>query len=39
VVNLFEKNSTHYFNSLRQDPIVGIQEKEFYFILCNLQLE
>jgi hypothetical protein len=26
VVNFFEKNSTHYFNSLRQDPIVGSQK-------------
>jgi hypothetical protein len=28
VVNFFEKISTHFFNSLRQDPTVGTQEKE-----------
>jgi hypothetical protein len=28
MANFFEKNPTHYFNSLRQDPIVGTQEKE-----------
>jgi hypothetical protein len=28
VVNFFEKNSTHSFNSLRQDPTVGTQKKE-----------
>jgi hypothetical protein len=28
VVNFFEKNSTHYFNSLWQDPTVGTQKKE-----------
>jgi hypothetical protein len=27
VVSFFEKNSTHYFNSPRQDPMVGSQEK------------
>jgi hypothetical protein len=26
VVNIFEKNSTHYFNSLRQDPTIGTQK-------------
>jgi hypothetical protein len=28
VVNFFEIFSTHYFNSLRQDPMVGTQEKD-----------
>jgi hypothetical protein len=28
VVNFFEKNSTHYFNSLKQGPMVGTQKKE-----------
>jgi hypothetical protein len=28
VINFFEKNSTRYLNSPRQDPIVGPQEKE-----------
>jgi hypothetical protein len=28
LVNFFESFSTHYFNSLKQDPTVGTQEKE-----------
>jgi hypothetical protein len=28
VVNFFEKIPTHYFNSLKQDPMVGTQKKE-----------
>jgi hypothetical protein len=28
LVKFFEKSSIHFFNSLRQDPIVGIQKKE-----------
>jgi hypothetical protein len=28
VVKVFEKISTHYFNSLKQDPMVGTQKKE-----------
>jgi hypothetical protein len=28
VVNFLEFFSTHYFNSLKQDPMVGTQEKE-----------
>jgi hypothetical protein len=31
VVNFFEKNSTHYFNTQRQDPMVGTQEIEIQF--------
>jgi hypothetical protein len=32
VIKFFEKNSTRYLNSPRQDPIVGPQEKEFNLI-------
>jgi hypothetical protein len=28
VANFFEFFSTHYFNSLKQDPMVGTQNKE-----------
>jgi hypothetical protein len=38
VVDLFGKFSTHYFNSVRQDPMVGFQGKKIKNILCNLQL-
>ena len=33
------KRALFFTNSLRQDPMVGTQEKEIQFNLCNLQLE
>jgi hypothetical protein len=38
-VNFFGKNSTLYFNSLKQDPTVESQTKEFKFKFMHFVLE